>query len=91
MKISTFVYPYNKTDKQRKMDKSVLLIKGSCGLDSCNCSNGYYVVICLGKNKNNKVKTISLKFDNKREYTNFLNGTGIYEVVTLEGFEVDNS
>lgn len=43
-----------------------------CGLPGCHCSDGFWLCINRGIDKNNKVKVTSVRFDNKKEFLDCL-------------------
>lgn len=52
----------------------VNIIRGGCGLKGCHCSDGYYLVINEGRNKNGSVNGLTVTFKNKEELVSILGG-----------------
>jgi hypothetical protein len=43
-----------------------------CGLEGCNCSNGYWITIASPRTKEGTVKGMQIKFTDKKEMDKFL-------------------
>lgn len=77
MKIEEFIHRGVRKDGTVKgggavhTDARVIIIRGSCGLGNCHCSDGYSLTLGLPL-KNGIVRGLKVKFDNKAEMKKIL-------------------
>jgi len=47
--------------------KPSVSIGNGCGINTCHCSDGYWMCVSLGRDKKGNVEGISVRFDNRKE------------------------
>jgi len=60
--------------KETKMiwNGKVIIIKGSCSLKNCHCSDGYHLTIIMPRTKKGIVEGIHVEFKDKNEFMEVL-------------------
>lgn len=79
MKIESFtIVDVNETGKVKKggavETKGLIRMSAGdgCGLDGCNCSNGYWISICQPRTLLGEVSGVTVHFDDKEEFELFM-------------------